>query len=82
MPPTNNHAEQSLRLPVIFRKISFGSRSLPGAQATASNLSLLTTAKRQGRDPIELFRDILLHGADTPRSAIYDPANLPAWDSS
>lgn len=82
MPPTNNHAEQSLRLPVIFRKISFGSRSLLGAQALASNLSLLTTAKRQGRSPVELFRNLLLHGADTPRSAIYHPSNLPAWDSS
>jgi transposase len=42
MPPTNNHAEQSLRLPVIFRKICFGSRSLTGAQALAVNLSILT----------------------------------------
>jgi hypothetical protein len=31
MPPTNNHAEQSLRLPVIFRKITFGNQSLRGA---------------------------------------------------
>jgi hypothetical protein len=82
MPPTNNHAEQSLRLPVIFRKISFGSRSLPGAQAMAANLSLLSTAKRQGKCPVRLFQNILLHGADTPRSAIYDPDNLPPWDSS
>jgi hypothetical protein len=82
MPPTNNHAEQSLRLPVIFRKISFGSRSLLGAQTMASNLSLLTTAKRQGRSPVALFRNLLLHGSDTPRSAIYDPSSLPAWDSS
>ena len=46
MPPTNNHAEQSLRLPVIFRKITFGSQSLHGAQALAVNLSLAATAKR------------------------------------
>ena len=82
MPPTNNHAEQSLRLPVIFRKISFGSRSLLGAQAMAVNLSLLTTAKRQDRNPIDLFRDALLHGGSTPRAALYEPDSLPALDSS
>ena len=42
MPPTNNLAEQALRLPVILRKITFGSRSLFGAQNMAINLSLLT----------------------------------------
>lgn len=82
MAPTNNHAEQSLRLPVIFRKISFGSRSLLGAQSLAVNLSLLTTAKRQDRSPVELFREILLHGADAPLTVLYDPENLPASDTS
>jgi transposase len=51
MQPTNNHAEQSLRLPVIFRKITYGSQSLQGAQALTKNLSLLTTAKRQNNQP-------------------------------
>jgi hypothetical protein len=46
MEPTNNHAEQSLRLPVIFRKICFGNRSAIGAQTFSTNLSLITTAKR------------------------------------
>ena len=82
MPPTNNHAEQSLRLPVIFRKISFGSRSLLGAQALASNLSLLTTAKRQQRDPVDLFKTLLLQGSATPLSSIYHPDNIPEIDSS
>jgi hypothetical protein len=82
MPPTNNHAEQSLRLPVIFRKISFGSRSLLGAQALAANLSLLTTAKRQGRQPVELLRTLLLRGTDTPTSNLYAPHAIPAWNSS
>ena len=82
MPPTNNHAEQSLRLPVIFRKITFGSQSLRGAQALATNLSLITTAKRQGRDPLELITKLLLRGFDTPLSDLYDPGNLPASESS
>ncbi len=82
MPPTNNHAEQALRLPVIFRKISFGSRSLHGAQATAANLSLLTTAHRQQRNPLDLLHAILLHGARTPLSMLYQPDAIPAPDSS
>lgn len=82
MPPTNNHAERALRLPVIFRKISFGSRSLIGAQATATNLSLLTTAKRQNRNPIELFRTVLLKAHDTPIDMLYQPQTIPPWDSS
>ena len=82
MPPTNNHAEQSLRLPVIFRKITFGSQSLLGAQALATNLSLIVTAKRQGRDPLELIKTLLLQGLDTPVADLYDPGNLPASDSS
>jgi transposase len=82
MPPTNNHSEQSLRHAVIFRKISFGSRSLQGAQALATNLSMLTTAKRQNRDPITLFKRILLNGPNAPPSILYDPANIPQTDSS
>ena len=82
MPPTNNHAEQSLRLPVIFRKICFGSRSLTGAQALAVNLSILTTAKRQQQLPIDVFKTILLNGKDTPTSILYHPHNTPAVDTS
>jgi len=81
MPPTNNHAEQSLRLPVIIRKITNGSRSLEGAQALATNLSLLVTAKRQNKDPVELFLNVLLQGKDTPAKFIYDQ-NTPAHDTS
>ena len=80
--PTNNHSEQSLRTAVIFRKLSFGSRSLFGAQATAANLSILTTAKRQNRNPIETFKSVLLFGPDTPTSALYNPRAIPLWDSS
>lgn len=75
MPPTNNHAEQSLRLPVIFRKITFGSRSDEGAQALAVNLSLLTTAKRNGQDPLAMFASVHRHGADTPATALYGAGN-------
>ena len=82
MPPTNNHAEQSLRLPVIFRKITFGSQSLRGARALATNLSLIATAKRHKRDPLELIRTVLLKAGDTPLDTLYDPDCLPQNDSS
>jgi len=82
MEPTNNHAEQALRLPVIFRKISFGSRSLEGAQNLAVNLSLIGTARRQNKDPIELFKTILLKGADTPTKMLYQSENIPTFNSS
>lgn len=82
MEPTNNHAEQALRLPVIFRKISFGSRSLEGAQNLAVNLSLIGTAKRQNKDPVELFKSILLKGAQTPAEMLYQSENIPPLNSS
>jgi len=82
MEPTNNHAEQALRLPVIFRKICFGNRSLEGAQHLAVNLSVLGTARRQNRDRIDLLKTLLLNGADTPLEKLYRPENIPALNSS
>jgi transposase len=77
MEPTNNHAEQSLRLPVIFRKICFGSRSTLGAQTFSTNLSLITTAKRQQRDPLAFLQTLLLQGPSVAQPFLYrnSPAN-------
>ena len=82
MEPTNNHAEQALRLPVIFRKISFGSRSLEGAQNLAINLSLMGTTKRQNKDPIELLKSLLLNRGNAPAENLYRPENIPPPDTS
>lgn len=82
MEPTNNHAEQALRHPVIFRKICFGNRSLEGAQHLAVNLSILGTAKRQGKDLVELIKTILLKGTDTLLEKLYRPEKLPVTNSS
>ena len=62
MPPTNNYAEQTLRHPVIFRKLIFGNRSERGAQALAVNLSVIHTAKCCQREIIPLIKTILLSG--------------------
>ena len=81
MSPTNNLAEQALRLPVILRKITFGSRSLFGAQSMAINLSLLDTAKRQERCPINLLKSVLLNGSKTSIHELFSPDSEPI-DSS
>jgi hypothetical protein len=62
MAPTNNYAEQTLRHPVIFRKLIFGNRSALGAHTLAVNLSVIHTAKCLGRDPIPLLKTTLLAG--------------------
>ncbi len=66
-----SHAEQSLRLPVIFRKICFGNRSVAGAQTLSVNLLLLTTAKRQARDPLAFLQALLLRGPSTAQPLLY-----------
>jgi len=64
MEPTNNHAEQTLRLPVIFRKICFGNRSDEGAESLGVILSLLTSARRQNKDPLTFLQRLLTDTSD------------------
>ncbi len=55
-PPTNNHAERSLRPLVIFRKICMGTRSPIGSDNIAIFGSLTQTATLQGAKLIDMFR--------------------------
>jgi transposase len=71
MDPTNNHAEQALRLPVIFRKICFGNRSTEGAKSIGVLLSLITTAKRQDREPLAFLQCLLTDGPEAAESLLY-----------
>jgi len=57
--PTNNRAERALRPAVVARKISGGSRSLQGAQATAILLSVLRTACQQNKPLVETLSTLL-----------------------
>jgi len=41
-----------------------------------------TTAKRQGKDPLALFKTILLNGANTQVTELYAPENLPKANTS
>lgn len=77
MPPTNNHAERALRGPVIARTISFGSRSDHGAEAFAQLASLIGTAKRQGRNPLDLLNTLFTANTTTAHDALFRtaPAN-------
>jgi transposase len=65
VPPTNNHAEQSLRHLVIFRKICFGTRSKTGLKTHSILPSLVQTARRQGVHPRKFLQTLLT--ADRPR---------------
>jgi transposase len=69
----NNHAEQQIRPDVIFRKITFGNRSLAGAENHSVLMTILQTAKLNNMDPIKTLEGILLTGKKNPFSKILSP---------
>jgi transposase len=71
VPPTNNHAEQSLRHLVIFRKICFGTRSETGLKTHSILPSLVQTARRQGVHPREFLQTLLTADTATAQTALY-----------
>lgn len=73
--PTNNQAEQSLRHMVIFRKICFGTRSPEGSYSHSVLPSLLMTAKRQGKHPLEFFNTLFTSDTATAQAALYNDSS-------
>jgi len=71
VPPTNNHAEQSIRHMVIFRKICFGTRSQNGLKNHSILPSLVQTARRQGVQLIKFLQTLLTADTSTTQSALY-----------
>jgi hypothetical protein len=71
VPPTNNHAEQSLRHMVIFRKLSFGTRSESGIKTHSILPSLVQTARRQGVSPIKFFQTLFTSDMPSAKAALY-----------
>ena len=69
--PTNNHAEQSLRKMVIFRKLFFGNRSQTGIMTHSILPSLVQTARRQSVSPIDFLQTLLTSDTHTAMSALY-----------
>jgi transposase len=72
VPPTNNHAEQSLRHLVIFRKICFGTRSESGLKTHSILPSLVQTARKQGIQPREFLQTLLTADTATAQAALYN----------
>jgi len=58
--PTNNFAERQLRPSVISRKLSFGNKTKEGANRHAVMMSLIQTAKLQGKNPKDLLFSLIL----------------------
>jgi transposase len=73
--PTNNQAEQSLRNMVIFRKICFGTRSPHGSYSHSVLPSLLLTAKRQGKHPLEFFKTLFTSDTATAQDVLYNDSS-------
>jgi transposase len=74
--PHNNHAEQQIRPDVIFRKITFGNRSVTGAENHSVLMTILQTAKLNNMDPIKTLEDILLfRNKKNPFAKILSPPN-------
>jgi hypothetical protein len=70
VPPTNNHAEQSIRFLVIFRKICFGTRSESGLKTHSILPSLVQTARRQGIHLREFLQILLTADTATAQAAL------------
>jgi len=51
--PTNNWSERSLRIAVIWRKLSFGTHSANGSRFVERMLTITTTLRQQQRNVIE-----------------------------
>ena len=71
--PHNNHAEQQIRPDVIFRKITYGNRSIEGAQNHSVIMSILQTAKLNGIDPLTTLEKILLRSPQNPLTKALSP---------
>jgi transposase len=65
--PTNNRAERTLRLAVIWRKISFGNHSEGGCRFAERILTTVQTLRLQNRHVLSYLRDaVAAHRAGQP----------------
>jgi len=70
--PTNNQAEQSIRNLVIFRKISFGTRSADGSRTHSILPSLILTAQRQNQHPLQFLQTLFTAETETAQKALFN----------
>ena len=69
--PTNNLAEQALRAIVILRKLTFGSRTRAGAKRLGVMMTVIETAKRQGKNVLKFLLALLTMSSNQARRAMY-----------
>ncbi len=69
--PTNNLAEQALRAVVILRKLTFGSRTRAGAKRLGTMMTVIETAKRQGRSVLKFLLTLFTMSSNQARRAMY-----------
>lgn len=63
IPPDNNAAERSLRLPVTYRKVCGSSRTEWGADAISKIFTVIQTCNKQSKDIVDFFAESLLSHA-------------------
>jgi transposase len=76
--PTNNYGERTIRQGVIYRKISFGTRSERGSRFVERILTVVATLKQQKRNPLEFLAAAL--GAY--RRGLPPPSLLPLSEAA
>jgi transposase len=76
--PTNNYGERTIRQGVIYRKISFGTRSEQGSRFIERILTVVTTLKQQKRNPLEFLTQAL----SAYRRGLPPPSLLPVSESA
>jgi transposase len=76
--PTNNSGERAIRQGVIYRKLSFGTRSERGSRFVERILTVVATLKQQQRNPLQFLRQALwAYRRDLPA-----PSLLPSSDEA
>jgi transposase len=76
--PTNNYGERTLRQGVIYRKLSFGTRSERGSRFIERILTVVTTLQQQKRHPLEFLTAAL----QAYRRGLPPPSLLPVSESA
>ena len=75
--PTNNNAERELRAFVLWRKRSFGSQSERGERFAERVMTVVHTARKQGKDVLDFVVQCYtahVHGTTPP--SLFDPAPI------
>ncbi len=74
-PPTNNHAERTLRPLVIFRKVCMGTRSAEGSKNISVFSSITETAKLQGSQILDVFLALLTETTAKAHDVIFNDSS-------